>query len=120
MVQQLHLVKVMLNEFEERDEMATPTEACREYARNVGADRPESPFILTNYDTWEPNSYFTGPRCHQLINPESEYAGEEYEAHAACDRGYCLAAWKGPRHDPYLAGRGLLTAHQFVTDDLPF
>jgi hypothetical protein len=41
--------------------LATDTEACREYARNVGAERPERPWILTDYDTWERNPFYSGP-----------------------------------------------------------
>ena len=35
-------------------------EALREYGRNVGAQREEQPWILTPYDTWERNPYYTG------------------------------------------------------------
>lgn len=46
---------------DDHTELATPTEACREYARNVGAERPEDAWILTDWDTWEPNPYYHGP-----------------------------------------------------------
>lgn len=46
---------------EEWSELATETEACREYARIVGADRSEDAWILTDFDTWEPNPFYTGP-----------------------------------------------------------
>jgi hypothetical protein len=65
-----------------RDEMeaeffarATPSQACREYARNVGCDRPESAWILTDYDTWEPNPYYTGP---PVSHPE-DFDPTDYE-----------------------------------------
>jgi hypothetical protein len=45
----------------EEDNLATPTEACREYARIVGADRPEDAWILTDFDTWERNPFYCGP-----------------------------------------------------------
>jgi hypothetical protein len=41
--------------------LATETDACREYARNVGAERPERAWILTDYDTWERNPFYSGP-----------------------------------------------------------
>jgi hypothetical protein len=41
---------------------ATPADACREYADNYGADNPEMPWILTDFDTWEPNPHFQGDR----------------------------------------------------------
>ena len=59
----------MLRE-DSHDAMATKTDACREYARNVGMDRPEQPWILTDYDTWERNPHYTGPPAP---HPESEY-----------------------------------------------
>jgi len=46
---------------QEEDRMATPTEACRELARNMGVERPNQAWILTDFDTWEPNPYYSGP-----------------------------------------------------------
>ena len=43
------------------DTLATPSDACREYARNAGHDHPESPWILTPWDTWERNPAYQGP-----------------------------------------------------------
>lgn len=70
--------------------LATPTEACREYARTVGADRPERPWILTDFDTWERNPYYRGPRCIANTHPES--VDEEFtDTHAECaDAGVCV------------------------------
>lgn len=45
----------------EEDHLATPGEACREYVHNVGSERPDQAWILTDYDTWEPNPYYSGP-----------------------------------------------------------
>jgi len=36
-------------------------EAVREYALVVGAEHPEWAWILTDYDTWEPNPFYQGP-----------------------------------------------------------
>jgi hypothetical protein len=41
--------------------LATPSQACREYACNAGADRPNAAWILTPWDTWEPNPHYQGP-----------------------------------------------------------
>ena len=41
--------------------LATKTDACREYAMNVGVERPEQAWILTDYDTWERNPHYHGP-----------------------------------------------------------
>lgn len=55
---------------QEEDHIATPSEACREYARNVGCDRPQQAWILTDFDTWERNPYYTGPA---VPHPEDDY-----------------------------------------------
>ena len=38
----------------------TWTEVCREYAANVGGERPEQAWILTPWDTWERNPAYSG------------------------------------------------------------
>jgi hypothetical protein len=39
----------------------TTQDACREYARNYGADHPDKAWILTDWDTWESNPFYQGP-----------------------------------------------------------
>lgn len=51
----------MKNDYYEADCIATPYEACKEYARNYGMDHPNSAWILTDFDTWEPNPFYSGP-----------------------------------------------------------
>ena len=46
---------------DERDCFATPADAMREYAANVGVDRPEVEWLLTDYDVWVRNPFYTGP-----------------------------------------------------------
>jgi len=46
---------------QEEDHLATPAEACREYARNVGEQHRDRAWILTDWDTWERNPYYHGP-----------------------------------------------------------
>lgn len=41
--------------------LATMTDAVREYARAVGYDQPLVQWILSDYDTWEPNPFYCGP-----------------------------------------------------------
>jgi len=41
--------------------IATISEACREYATNVGRDRPDAAWVLTDWDSWEPNPFYLGP-----------------------------------------------------------
>ena len=50
------------------DHIATYGEAAKEYARNAGADRPECAWILTPWDSWEVNPYYTG---EPVPHPES-------------------------------------------------
>jgi hypothetical protein len=42
------------------DRMATIEDAEREYVRNVGSERPEVEWILSDRDCWYRNPYFTG------------------------------------------------------------
>jgi hypothetical protein len=39
---------------------ATPADAMREYAWNVGRERRDLEWISTPYDTWEKNPFFEG------------------------------------------------------------
>lgn len=41
--------------------LATMTDAVREYTYTVGRERPLVQWILSNYDTWEPNPFYVGP-----------------------------------------------------------
>ena len=43
------------------DHMATPAEADREYATNVGAMNPQRAWILSDRDVWYHNPYYSGP-----------------------------------------------------------
>lgn len=58
----------------DEDRVATPQEACREYAHAVGFDnmaagREQPAWILTNWDSWEPNPFYTGPKVR---HPEDD------------------------------------------------
>lgn len=47
------------------------TAACREYAANIGSEKPDTEWILTDFDTWERNPCYRGkPGPH----PEDRYA----------------------------------------------
>lgn len=52
----------MYDEDKEYSSLATMTEAVREYAFNVGSDRPDVAWILSPYDTWERNPFYVGPK----------------------------------------------------------
>lgn len=83
------------------DRLANATDACREYARNVGADRPDSPYILTDYDTWEPNPFYAGPPCIASVHPEDSDPSEFLDLHSECrhDRR-CLHGFGAPVYGP--------------------
>ena len=50
---------------EEMDYMATEAQADAEYAHNVGYDRPEQAWILSDRDVWYANPFYKGiPHPH--------------------------------------------------------
>lgn len=49
--------------------LATRSDAVREYAFNVGHDRPLQQWILSDYDTWERNPFYIGP---DMGHPDDE------------------------------------------------
>lgn len=66
----MELIKSRMKPLDERnDRMATKSEACKEYAEWVGAHRVNDAWILTDYDTWEPNPFYQGP---PVTHPEYE------------------------------------------------
>jgi len=40
--------------------VSTSPSHVKEYARNVGAERPNQEWILTDYDSWERNPHYRG------------------------------------------------------------
>lgn len=101
----------------EWDIMATPSDACREYARNVGADKPECKWILTDYDTFEANPYYNGPPCLGSVNPDDPDM-DFLDLHAACGRK-CFHGFGDPVFGPnkYEAGPSYNAGGD---DDIPF
>ena len=55
------LYHALFDRREEESRLATESEAMREYAWNVGAERPDRAWILTNYDVWVANPHYVGP-----------------------------------------------------------
>jgi hypothetical protein len=43
--------------------------AAIEYAENIGRQRPELAWILSDYDTWHANPFYTGPK---MRHPEDD------------------------------------------------
>jgi hypothetical protein len=64
------------------DHIATPAEACKEYARNYGSDHPEQAWILTDFDTWEPNPFYHGPPVQHPEDDRPEV--ENYQPPQPC------------------------------------
>lgn len=70
---------------EEEDRCATPSEACREFAYAVGFDnmaagREQPAWILTNWDSWERNPFYTGPAVRHPLDdeyPDSDELAED-------------------------------------------
>ncbi len=58
----------------EPDNLATEASADREYAANVGAQRPTSAWILSDRDVWYPNPHYQGPA---VPHPEDDYDFDE-------------------------------------------
>jgi len=57
---------------------AMPADAAREYAMNVGRENPQRAWILTPYDSWEPNPFYSGPPVrHPEDDPEPDEAGRQ-------------------------------------------
>ena len=52
------------------------SESLYQYASAHGADRPDTAYILSPFDTWESNPYYTGPAG--APHPEDERACEEW------------------------------------------
>jgi hypothetical protein len=73
------------------DRVATPTEAVREWARNVGwyPRYKDSQWILSDYDTWERNPHYNGPDqghpedCCDYADDHSEESFEEFWGNGA-------------------------------------
>lgn len=85
---------------EMEDRFATPQEACREYAANVGREDRARPWVLTDYDTWEPNPFYVGPKCMRAVTPDTDDV-EFLDAHAGCcDAGTCLLGYGAPVYGP--------------------
>jgi hypothetical protein len=60
---------------------ATTSDAVREHVRWVGGEHPDSAWILSPFDTWEPNPLYRGARDGIADrHPEDERTDEEIRA----------------------------------------
>lgn len=92
--------------------LATETDACYEFARNVGFDNPDHEWILTPFDSWVRNPAYTGkPGRH----PEDDY--DENGIHYADE----LFGTSDEYAASLAAGKARLAANlDDGSDDLPF
>ena len=56
------------------NKMSFMQEAVREWVWNVGQDRADQQWVLSDYDTWERNPHYTGP---DQDHPEDEHYEDE-------------------------------------------
>ena len=55
------------------DRVATMGEAANEHVWNVGRDRPDVEWILSPYDTWHKNPYYTGEPGRHPEDPPDDW-----------------------------------------------
>lgn len=82
----------------ESDMLATPADAMREYAWNVGGEERfiNRAWILTDYDVWVANPHYRGPKQPHPDSYEAEVDAEaaaEAEAVAAAEAAAIAAEW---------------------------
>lgn len=87
----------------EPDRVATPAEACKEFAWNYGMDHPDKAWLLSDYDTWEKNPHYKGP---PVPHPEDDDYDHRYV-------GRLLTAADAKQF--VLAGRAVITAVSLET-----
>ena len=56
------------------NKMSFMQEAVREWVWNVGQDRADQQWVISDYDTWERNPHYTGP---DQGHPEDEHYEDE-------------------------------------------
>jgi hypothetical protein len=62
---------------EQQDRMATPAEADREWVVNVGRDRPDQAWILSDRDVWHRNPAYSGPPVpHPEEDPDPLFSSD--------------------------------------------
>jgi len=55
--------------FNNEDQLATMSDAAREFASNVGSEDTTRAWILSPFDSWERNPYYQGP---DVPHPEED------------------------------------------------
>ncbi len=59
--------------------LATDSDAMYEYARNVGRENPDSPWILDPRDVWIKNPFYQGPPAPHPESHSEYYSETDYE-----------------------------------------
>jgi len=91
--------------YEEPTQLATPRDAMLEYARNAGMDEPDRAWILTPFDTWERNPFYSGLA---EPHPEDDWGWEFVAEHG-------IEAWRKEDEKPFSSG-----VKNFLDDEIPF
>jgi hypothetical protein len=102
----------------EDDRLATKTDACREWAWNVGEDAryADSQWILTDYDTWERNPHYHGPAQEHPYDAE---AREDYERSLEDSQmGFEEFEYRQSREIVNVESN--VVAPDYLDDDIPF
>lgn len=82
------------NNDHQEEHIATIAEADAEYARNVGAEKPDREWILSDRDVWYRNPFYTGvihtghpeddpeiPVYEVVVREEADLVAEEHARH---------------------------------------
>lgn len=76
--------------FEDEEDCApiSTADAVREWASVVGAERPDTQWLLSDYDTWERNPHYAGPAQRHPESYQDEPSEEELaeQCNAAVDQ----------------------------------
>jgi hypothetical protein len=68
------------------DQLATPSDAVREWAWNAGAERPEQAWLLHDWDVWVKNPHYTGsdvPHPEDYVPEFDEMTADQIHGHTA-------------------------------------
>lgn len=84
------------------DHLATPAEADREYATNVGSERPDVPWILSDRDVWYRNPHYKGkPVPHPEDDCYYETDNQPTETDMDMQRIEITYCWNSDPGTPY-------------------
>lgn len=75
----------------EENMLATEDDAEREYTRNVGRERSDSEWILSDRDVWYRNPFYTGPKGRHPEDNDEWYNDDELRELAFIDQ-FCPEA----------------------------